>query len=51
MHGVVTMMQRLRAAPGTYGMCTANGWYLTKQSVGIYSTRRSRGGGRARTRR
>ena len=40
MHGVVTMMQKLRARPGAYGMCTANGWYLTKQSTGVYSTRR-----------
>jgi acetyl-CoA C-acetyltransferase len=29
----------LRAAPGTYGLCTGNGWYLTKQAIGIYSTR------------
>jgi acetyl-CoA C-acetyltransferase len=40
MHGVVVMMQRLRARPGTFGLCTANGWYLTKQSTGVYSTRR-----------
>ncbi|MGK4456086.1 hypothetical protein, partial [Klebsiella pneumoniae] len=32
------MMQRLRERPGTFGMVTANGWFLTKQSVGIYST-------------
>jgi acetyl-CoA C-acetyltransferase len=38
MHGVVVMMQKLRARPGTYGLCTANGWFLTKQSTGIYST-------------
>jgi acetyl-CoA C-acetyltransferase len=40
MHGVVVMMQRLRARPRTFGLCTANGWYLTKQSTGVYSTRR-----------
>ena len=39
MHGVATMVGRLRERPGDYGMCTANGWFLTKQSVGIYSTR------------
>ncbi len=39
MHAVATMVQRLRAAPGSFGMTTANGWYLTKQSVGVYSTR------------
>jgi acetyl-CoA C-acetyltransferase len=38
MHSVATMVQRLRAKPGTWGLTTANGWYLTKQSTGIYST-------------
>jgi len=38
MHSVATMAQRLRDAPGTFGLVTANGWYLTKQSTGIYST-------------
>lgn len=38
MHSAATMMQRLREAPGAYGLVTANGWYLTKQSAGIYST-------------
>lgn len=38
MHSVVTMMGLLRAKPGAWGMTTANGWYLTKQSVGVYST-------------
>jgi acetyl-CoA C-acetyltransferase len=33
------MRGRLRARPGAYGLCTANGWFLTKQSTGIYSTR------------
>ncbi|WP_369059391.1 acetyl-CoA acetyltransferase [Caulobacter sp. 73W] len=39
MHGIAEMMSRLRARPGAYGLCTANGWHLTKQSVGVYSTR------------
>jgi len=39
MHGVATMMQRLREAPGAFGLCTANGWFLTKQSTGVYSTK------------
>lgn len=39
MHGIAEMMGRLRARPGAYGLCTANGWHLTKQSVGVYSTR------------
>ena len=29
----------LRAKPGSWGLSTANGWFLTKQSTGIYSTR------------
>jgi len=33
------MVARLRERPGAYGLSTANGWFLTKQSVGIYSTR------------
>ncbi len=40
MHSIATMAQRLRAKPGAYGLVTGNGWYLTKQSTGIYSTRR-----------
>jgi acetyl-CoA C-acetyltransferase len=38
MHSVATMMERLRARPGSWGLATANGWYLTKQSTGVYST-------------
>jgi hypothetical protein len=38
MHSAATMVQKLRDAPGAYGLVTANGWYLTKQSTGIYST-------------
>jgi len=37
------MMQRLRDDPGSYGLVTANGWYLTKQSTGVYSTRPLKG--------
>ena len=40
MHSVATLMQRLRGKPQSFGLATANGWYLTKQSTGIYSTRR-----------
>jgi acetyl-CoA C-acetyltransferase len=38
MHSIAVMMDRLRAKPGAYGLVTGNGWYLTKQSTGIYST-------------
>jgi acetyl-CoA C-acetyltransferase len=39
MHAIATMMQKLRAKPGAYGLCTGNGWYVTKHSAGIYSTK------------
>lgn len=42
MHSVVVMMQRLRARPGEFGLVTANGWYLTKQSTGVYGTTKPR---------
>jgi acetyl-CoA C-acetyltransferase len=38
MHAIATMMDRLRASPGAKGLVTALGWYLTKHSVGVYST-------------
>jgi acetyl-CoA C-acetyltransferase len=38
MHSIATMMGKLRAKPGSWGLTTANGWYLTKQSTGVYST-------------
>lgn len=38
MHGIVSMMDGLRAKPGAYGLVTANGWYLTKHAMGVYST-------------
>lgn len=37
-HSIAEMMQRVRAKPGSFGMVTANGNYVTKQSAGIYST-------------
>jgi acetyl-CoA C-acetyltransferase len=38
MHSIVTMMAKCRAAPGRFGLVTGNGWYVTKHSIGIYST-------------
>jgi acetyl-CoA C-acetyltransferase len=32
------MVRAMRARPGTYGLVTANGNYVTKHSFGIYST-------------
>ncbi|HEY0649152.1 acetyl-CoA acetyltransferase [Phenylobacterium sp.] len=39
MHSVAVMHRRLTENPGDYGLVTGNGWYLTKQSTGIYSTK------------
>ncbi len=39
MHSIVSMMERLRKAPGKFGLCTGNGWYVTKHSAGIYSSK------------
>ena len=35
-HSIAEMMNRVRANPGSLGMVTANGNYVTKQSIGIY---------------
>ena len=43
MHSIVQMAEKLRAAPGKFGLCTGNGWYVTKHSAGIYSTKPTRG--------
>jgi acetyl-CoA C-acetyltransferase len=39
LHAIAEMVTRLRRQPGVYGLSTANGWFLTKQSVGVYSTK------------
>lgn len=38
MHSIATMAELLRANPGSRGLITANGGYLTKHSFGVYST-------------
>ena len=38
MHSIATMMDVLRRNPGKYGLLNANGWFVTKHSLGIYST-------------
>lgn len=38
MHAIATMMQRLRSNPGDYGLHNAIGWFLTKHSLGVYTT-------------
>ncbi len=37
-HAIATMATRLRENPGSVGMVTANGGYLTKHSIAIYAT-------------
>jgi acetyl-CoA C-acetyltransferase len=37
MHSIAVMMQKLRARREAFGLVTGNGWFLTKQSTGIYS--------------
>jgi acetyl-CoA C-acetyltransferase len=37
-HSIATMAGVLREDPGTIGLCTANGGYLTKHALGLYST-------------
>jgi acetyl-CoA C-acetyltransferase len=37
-HAIAETMRRVRAAPGRFGLVTANGNYLTKHAAGIYST-------------
>ncbi|MFT4614854.1 MAG: acetyl-CoA C-acetyltransferase [Bacteroidia bacterium] len=38
MHSIATMMDVLRSNPGKFGLLNANGWFVTKHSLGIYST-------------
>lgn len=44
MHSIATMAELLRAQPGSVGLITANGGYLTKHSFGVYSTTPPSGG-------
>jgi acetyl-CoA C-acetyltransferase len=37
-HAIATMMDVLRSNPGKFGLLNANGWFITKHSMGIYST-------------
>lgn len=41
MHAIVSMAERLRAAPGEYGLVLANGGFLSKEAVGVYSAHES----------
>jgi len=39
-HSISTMVERLRSRPDEYGLVTGLGWFSTKHSAGVYSTRR-----------
>ncbi|MCS5637900.1 MAG: acetyl-CoA acetyltransferase, partial [Myxococcota bacterium] len=39
LHGLATVAERCRANPGSVGLATGNGWYLTKHSANVWSTR------------
>jgi acetyl-CoA C-acetyltransferase len=39
-HSIAEMIAKVRGKPGSKGLVTANGNYVTKQSAGIYSTER-----------
>ncbi|MEM1106879.1 MAG: acetyl-CoA acetyltransferase [Pseudomonadota bacterium] len=38
LNAIATMADRLRAAPGAYGLVLANGGWMTKEAAGVYST-------------
>ena len=40
MHGIVSMTEWLRAHTGEYGLVLANGGWMTKEAVGVWSTAR-----------
>ena len=42
-HSIAEMIRRARAQPGSYGLVSAIGNYMTKHSIGIYSTEPVRG--------
>ena len=43
-HSIATMVERLRDHAGDVGLVTANGYYLTKHALGLYSTEPPAGG-------
>jgi len=38
-HAIATLVHRLRAAPDSYGLTSAVGWYMTKHALGLYAGR------------
>lgn len=39
LHAVAAMLERLRAQSDSMGLCTGNGWYLTKHAATLFGTR------------
>jgi acetyl-CoA C-acetyltransferase len=37
-HGIAQVVNACRSEPGTVGLATALGWYVTKHALGLYST-------------
>jgi acetyl-CoA C-acetyltransferase len=37
-HAIATMVGVLRDDPGSFGLCSANGGFVTKHAIGVYST-------------
>jgi len=46
LHSIASMTERLRGEPGTHGLVTANGGFLSKHAFGIYTTEPPAGGWR-----
>lgn len=43
MHAIVEAIARCRAKPLSFALVTANGWFLTKHAMGVYSTAPTKG--------
>ena len=43
-HSIAAMADKLRSRPGAVGLVTGLGWYVTKHSVGLWSTTPPQGG-------
>lgn len=43
MHSIVEAIWRCRREPQAFGLVTANGWFLTKHAMGVYSAQPTRG--------
>jgi acetyl-CoA C-acetyltransferase len=44
LHAIASMVDRLRGDPGTLGLCSGNGGFVTKHAFGIYGTEPRDGG-------